>query len=79
MVMLWGLIVNPDYGLAPIHSQGKIEFISFVERTWRELVIRKTKDIEAKPSIAMFCRMDVRIHIDPLGKHPPAYFVNKVE
>ena len=56
-----------------------MEFVSFVERTWRELVTRETKDNEARPSIALFCRMDIGIRIDPFGKEPPAYFVNEVE
>ena len=79
MVMLQGLIINPEYGIAPICLQGKIKFILFVKRTWKELVICTTEDIEAKPSIATFCRMDVGIHVNPLRRHPPAYFVNKVE
>jgi len=42
-------------------------------------VLRETRDTGAKPSICVFCRMDIGIKIDPSGQHPLQYFVNEVE
>ena len=72
-------IVNPQSGTAPIRTQAKSEFDSFVLRSWRDLVLREAKDSGAKTSISIFCRIDIGIRIDPSGKAPPAYFVNEVE
>jgi hypothetical protein len=62
-----------------MHSQGRDEFVSFVNATWKDLVVRETRDIGAKPSICIFCRIDVGIRIDPSGSTPPSYFVNEVK
>lgn len=47
--------------------------------TWRELVLRETRDGGGKSSICVFCRMDVGIKIDPSGEERPQYFINEVE
>ena len=78
-VALRSQIVNPQSGTAPIRTQGKKEFGEFVMETWRSLVLRETKDTGAKPSLCVFCRMDIGIWIDPSRKEKPQYFVNEVE
>lgn len=41
--------------------------------------MRETKDTGAKPSLCVFCRLDIGIRIDPSGRSQPEYFVNEVE
>ncbi|KAG6369552.1 hypothetical protein JVT61DRAFT_14253 [Boletus reticuloceps] len=72
-------IVNPESGAAPIRSRARDDFMGFVLTTWKHLVARETRDTGAKPSICLFCRVDVGIRIDMSGQAPPAYFVNEVE
>ena len=79
MAKLHEVIINPDSGVRPIWSQARTEFVSFVERTWRELMTCKTKENKARPSIALFYRMDIGLQIGLFRKEPPTYFVNEVE
>jgi hypothetical protein len=72
-------VINPEYGSQTFREQGKREFYGFVLKTWRELVLRETRDTGGKPSIGVFCRMDVAIKIDPSHAGRPEYFVNEVE
>ncbi|KAF8435843.1 hypothetical protein L210DRAFT_870722 [Boletus edulis BED1] len=78
-VVLRQQIVNPQSGTAPVRRQGKREFHEFVMQTWRSLVLRETKDTGAKPSLCVFCRIDVGIRLDTSGTVSPQYFVNEVE
>src|SRR5437899_3252938 len=70
-------LVDPDDGIREQRDQGRHEFEDFVLRTWEGLVVREKKATNAKPSICLFCRMDVGIRITN-GKFP-SYFVNEVE
>lgn len=72
-------LVNPQYGTEHVRYHGKKEFYEFVLETWRELVLREARDTGSKPSIGVFCRMDVGIRIDPSGDGRPRYFINEVE
>ncbi|KAG9311147.1 hypothetical protein JVU11DRAFT_8210 [Chiua virens] len=73
------VIVNPQGGDGVVRSQGREQFYTFVRETWKSLVMRETKDTGAKPSLCVFCRLDVGIKIDPSGTSEPQYFVNEVE
>lgn len=79
MVALRKKIVNPQSGTALTRQQGRKEFCDYVMQTWKDLVARETKDTGAKPSLCVFCRMDIGIRIDPSGQLRPEYFVNEVE
>jgi len=71
--------VNPQHGAEYFREQGKREFYEFVLGTWRELVLRETRDGGGKPSICLFCRMDIGVRIDLHGAGSSQYFVNEVE
>jgi hypothetical protein len=72
-------IVNPDMvgGTFSAQDMAKKEFFDFVTTTHRELAKSEARELGGKSSITVFCRMDIGIILDPLGK--AFYFVNEVE
>lgn len=70
-------IVNPQRGTNVVRDRGRAEFHGFVTRTWENLVLRESREYGSKPSISVFCRMDIGLRIE--HGHNPEYFVNEVE
>ncbi|KAI6140221.1 hypothetical protein BKA82DRAFT_4363740 [Pisolithus tinctorius] len=74
-------IVNPQRGDIETRQRAMDEFNNFVLKAWRELVARETRVGGARPSMSLFCRMDIGI-MAPDGMSPKlrlGYFVNEVE
>ncbi|KAH8806679.1 hypothetical protein DL96DRAFT_629094 [Flagelloscypha sp. PMI_526] len=58
-------------------GNGKEEYLSFVESSWRALCDSESKAIGGRSSIGQFCRFDVGLNRKPDGNM--GYFVNEVE
>ncbi|KAI6137953.1 hypothetical protein BKA82DRAFT_4368126 [Pisolithus tinctorius] len=74
-------IVNPQRGDIETRQRAMDEFNNFVLKAWGELVARETRVGGARPSMSLFCRMDIGI-MAPDGMSPKlrlGYFVNEVE
>ncbi|KAI6154549.1 hypothetical protein BKA82DRAFT_4010384 [Pisolithus tinctorius] len=74
-------IVNLQRGDIETRQRAMDEFNNFVLKAWGELVARETRVGGARPSMSLFCRMDIGI-MAPDGMSPKlrlGYFVNEVE
>ena len=70
-------ICNPDRGSRTICNEAEIEFRTFVMQTYEELYMIESRSMLGKPSICLFCRLDIGLLIDDDGN--AHYFVNEVE
>ena len=70
-------ICNPDQGDRTTRDKAEAEFRTFVLQTYEELYAMESRRTSAKPSISLFCRLDIGILIDSEGQ--AHYFVNEVE
>ena len=53
------------------------EFHDFTIKMYEELNLIESQTISGKPSIGLFCRLDIGVLVDSSGE--VHYFVNKVE
>jgi hypothetical protein len=70
-------ICNPDQGDRTTCDEAEIEFRTFVLQRYEELYAMESRRTYAKPSISLFCQLDIGILID--GEGQAHYFVNEVE
>src|SRR5215471_21577946 len=56
--------------------KGREELVKFAERTLHRLVVAEQKAYQHKPSISLFCRMDIGIMANK--KAELGYFVNEI-
>jgi hypothetical protein len=71
-------VCNPDQGSIAIRDQGKQQFFDFVQSTYEGLYAIESSVIGGKPSMSVFCRMDISLIVDSQTNHV-CYFVNEVE
>ncbi|KIO07556.1 hypothetical protein M404DRAFT_8361 [Pisolithus tinctorius Marx 270] len=70
-------IINLQGGTNLTQMKGKQQFHDFVITTWNDLVLQEMQANGRKPSICIFCRMDIGIWME-WGK-AVEYFMNEVE
>lgn len=70
-------VCNPDQGSRSARNDAEIEFRTFVIQTYEELYAMEARRILGKPSISLFCRLDIGVLIDKDDR--AHYFVNEVE
>lgn len=69
---------NPDRGAISIREQGRNEFFDFVQKTYEGLYAIESNMVGGKPSMSVFCRMDISLIVDS-KTDTVSYFVNEVE
>ena len=67
---------NPDQGTAANREKGKSQFYDFVQKTYKGLYTVESRVIGARPSMSIFCRIDISLIVEGDAVH---YFVNEVE
>jgi hypothetical protein len=71
-----GKVCNPNEGDYRTRKRGKDEFYNFVKKTYRGLYQLEARGVSGKPTIGIFCRLD--IGIISVGEKVD-YFVSEVE
>lgn len=69
-------VCNPDEGDYRTRQTGKDEFFDFVKKTYCGLYQLEARAISGKPTIGIFCRLDIGLIVES-GR--VSYFVNEVE
>ena len=70
-------VCNPNEGSRTVRDEAEEEFRTFVTQTYEELYMIESRTMSGKPSICLFCRLDIGLLIgDDDRVH---YFVNEVE
>ena len=70
-------LTKTDHGSVSRRQNGRDQFYEFVNTTFQALVQRESRIIQAKTSLALFCRMDIGILEN--GDGSIHYFVNEIE
>jgi hypothetical protein len=70
-------VCNADSGNRSTRDDAEREFRLFVMQTYEELYAMEARKMSGKPSICIFCRLDIGILID--SEEQAHYFVNEVE
>jgi hypothetical protein len=71
-------VCNPDHGSIAVRDQAKQQFFGFVRDTYEGLYAIESTLIGGKPSMSVFCRMDISLIVDS-NTNNVNYFVNEVE
>lgn len=70
-------VLNPNQGSRDVRDDSEAEFRNFVMETYEEMYAIEARLLSGKPSICLFCRLDIGLIIGDNGK--VNYFVNEVE
>jgi hypothetical protein len=67
---------NPLEGSRQVRKEAEAEFFEFVRKTYNGLYQLESRAIFARPTIGIFCRLDIGLIVHNNQVH---YFVNEVE
>jgi hypothetical protein len=70
-------VLNPNQGSRDIRNESEMEFRNFVMETYEEMYAIEARVLSGKPSICLFCRLDIGLIVGEDGS--VNYFVNEVE
>jgi hypothetical protein len=70
-------VLNPNQGSRDVRNEAEAEFKNFVIETYEEMYAMEARHLSGKPSICLFCRLDIGLIVGRDGT--VNYFVNEVE